>query len=118
LAYFDSRVFAIPEDEVCNYFIWRQQDCVRNSIQSLARSLYGHKECNNKNQSQLQEICFQKGHNWNDLETKNKRGFCVKRSIPKEEDSIDGRTISMDFEIPTFTQKRQYIEEHLYREDD
>jgi len=114
LAHFDSRVFTIPEDEVCNYFIWRMEDCVRNSIQSLARSLYSHKECNNKNQSDLQEMCFQKGHNWNDLETKNKRGFCVKRSIP--EASMDERTIYMDYEIPTFTQNRQYIERHLYRD--
>ena len=45
---FDSRAFNIPKDEVCNYFIWRQQDCTRNSISSLAQSLYSHKELNKK----------------------------------------------------------------------
>lgn len=25
--YFDSRVFNIPKEEICNYFIWRQLDC-------------------------------------------------------------------------------------------
>ena len=29
--------------EVCNYFIWRQRDWERNSIQMLAQSLYSHK---------------------------------------------------------------------------
>jgi len=24
---FDSRVWVLPKEEVCNYFLWRQQDC-------------------------------------------------------------------------------------------
>jgi tRNA(His) guanylyltransferase len=37
-ATFDSRAFNIPIDEVCNYFIWRQKDWLRNSIEMLAQS--------------------------------------------------------------------------------
>jgi hypothetical protein len=45
LALFDSRVFTIPSKvEVENYFIWRQQDTVRNSISSVAQSLYSSKD--------------------------------------------------------------------------
>ena len=29
---FDSRCFNLSKDEVTNYFFWRQQDCIRNSI--------------------------------------------------------------------------------------
>lgn len=78
LAQFDARVFQIPEkEEVVNCLIWRQQDAERNSIQMLAQSLYSHKELQNKNTSELQEMCFQKGYNWNDLEFSKKRGSLV-----------------------------------------
>jgi tRNA(His) 5'-end guanylyltransferase len=40
---FDSRAFVLPEAEVNNYFISRQNDCQRNSIQMVAQSLYSHK---------------------------------------------------------------------------
>ena len=79
-AIFDSRVFVIPDIiEVENYFIWRQKDCVRNSISMLAQSLYSHKELNKKSQSDMQEMIFQKGENWNDEHSWVKRGrFVVK----------------------------------------
>ncbi len=78
---FDARVFQVPNlFEASNVLMWREQDAVRNSIQMLARSLYSHNECNNKNTSELQEMCFQKGHNWNDLHSDNKRGSYFKRS--------------------------------------
>ena len=46
-AVFDSRAFNLPKEEICNYFIWRQQDCIRNSINMVARSLFSHKELMN-----------------------------------------------------------------------
>jgi tRNA(His) guanylyltransferase len=99
-ALFDARAFVIPENEVCNYFVWRQQDCMRNSISGLARSLYSHKELLNKNSSQLQQMCFEKGLNWNDVETRFKRGFAVSAA-------------GVDFDVPIFTQDRSYVEKHL-----
>ena len=82
LAYFDSRVFQIPEkEEVVNCLIWRQRDAEKNSISMLAQSLYSHKELHKKNSSDMQEMCFQKGHNWNDLHFSKKRGsFIVKNT--------------------------------------
>ncbi len=77
LAYFDSRVFNIPIDEVSNYFLARQKDAVRNSISMLAQSLYSHKQLEGKNMSDMQEMCFQKGYNWNDLEYYKKRGSTI-----------------------------------------
>ena len=116
-AYFDSRVFVLPESDVCNYFIWRQQDATRNSVQMLARSLYSHKECNNKNGSQLQEMTFSKGRNWNDEPTSFKRGRCIVRKIenvqvPPGKIVIRSRWV-VDNEIPVFTVDRTYIDAHL-----
>lgn len=100
-ATFDSRAFVLPKEEVCNYFIWREQDATRNSIQALAQANFSHKSLQGLNNNQLQEKLFQeKGINWNDLETWKKRGFCVTR---------DGT----DYEIPIFTQDRSYIENYV-----
>jgi tRNA(His) 5'-end guanylyltransferase len=118
---FDSRVFVMPEHEVCNYFIWREQDCVRNSIQMLAQSLYSQKELHKKNTKDMQEMCFQKGKNWNDLPTYQRRGRC----IVNVEDLIDFPGIGtiprtcwkVDNEIPIFTQDRDYIDKFLKVED-
>lgn len=108
-AHFDARAFVLPEAEVANYFLWRQQDASRNSIQMLARSLYSHKELDGKNRSTLHELCFAKGHNWADLPTRWRRGFCLYRHE-------GGWTIDQD--IPLFNEERQYIEKHLATESE
>ena len=77
--HFDARVFTIPDPvEVANYFIWRQRDCVHNSILSAAQTVLGHSACQGLNTSQLQELMFQEqGVNWNDYEDGCKRGRVV-----------------------------------------
>jgi tRNA(His) 5'-end guanylyltransferase len=97
-AHFDARVFNLPREEVTNYFIWRQQDASRNSVQMLARSEFSHRECLNKNVSALQDMLMTRDINWNDIPTHFKRGFCI-----RETDTVDR-------EIPIFTQDRDYVE--------
>lgn len=82
LAFFDSRVFQIPEkEEVVNCLIWRQRDAEKNSVAMLAQSLFSHQELHKKNGSDMQEMCFQKGYNWNDLHFSKKRGsFIIKNT--------------------------------------
>jgi tRNA(His) 5'-end guanylyltransferase len=108
-AFFDSRVFTIPEwYEVENYFIWRQQDATRNSVQMVAQSLYSQKELHSKNLSDLQEMIFQKGQNWNNIEAGKKRGRCVIK-VPRGE-----RTGWAVVAPPVFTQERNYIKEKSF----
>ena len=79
-AMFDARVFQIPyQEEVINYFIWRQQDATRNSISSVAQSLYSAKELHGKKTSDMQEMIFQKGINWNDFTPREKRGSIIRK---------------------------------------
>lgn len=108
-AEFDSRVFQIPQKtEVMNYFIWRQQDTTRNSISSVAQSLYSHKELNGKNTSKQQEMIFQKGINWNDYAPKYKRGrLIIKETYEKEPNLIRSRWVSS--EVPIFTQNKEFL---------
>jgi len=102
--YFDSRVFILPENEVVNYFIWRQQDCTRNSIQMVAQSMFSHKELHGKSCGDLQEMMFQKGTNWNEFKAYWKRG----RVVTKQ---------GVDENIPVFSQDRAYIEKFMEVEE-
>jgi tRNA(His) guanylyltransferase len=94
LAFFDSRVFQIPEkEEVVNSLIWRQQDAERNSIQMLAQSLYSQKQLHGKNTSILQDMCFERGYNWNDLEVCKKRGSLITKQTYINGDLVDNINI-------------------------
>lgn len=76
-AMFDARCFNIPKEEVTNLVYWRQLDASRNSIQMVGRANFSHKELQNKSCNDIQDMLMtQKGINWNDLPTYQKRGSC------------------------------------------
>jgi tRNA(His) guanylyltransferase len=108
-AHFDARVFTIPDPvEVENYFIWRQQDAVRNSIQGLAQAHFSAKQMHGVNTSAAQEMLFrEKGINWNDTPAYWKRGRCIVYT--------EGAGWRIDSEIPTFTADRDYLRRMIPR---
>lgn len=109
-ALFDSRVFNVPQYEVINNLIWRQQDATRNSINSVAQSLFSHKELQGINSKDLQnKMLIEKGVNWNDFPTTLKRGSCAIKND-------DGKWV-IDNEIPIFTEDRNYIDRLVFLED-
>jgi len=106
-ATFDSRAFNLPKEEVENYFIWRQQDASRNSVQMLGHHLFSQKVMHGKNNSQVQDmLMLEKGVNWNDMPTWAKRGTCV-------ENAKHGEGVVINTEIPIFTQDRSYISKFM-----
>ena len=79
-AMFDARAFVLPKEEVTNYFLARQNDATRNSIQSLGQKYFSHKELIGKSQNEIQNMLYTlKGVNWNDLSIDCKRGVCAIR---------------------------------------
>jgi tRNA(His) 5'-end guanylyltransferase len=112
-AMFDSRVFNLPKEEVCNYFIWRQQDATRNAIQMFGRSKFSHKQLENKKCNQIQEMLWQeKQINFNDLPVCQKRGVCITKEYFSKNGTTRSRWI-IDKNIPIFTQDRNYIEQYI-----
>ena len=119
-AMFDSRVFTIPKEEVCNYLIWRQQDATRNSIQSVGQANFSQKELHGKSCNNIQDmLMLQKSINWNDYSTTLKRGSCcIKADDSLAEYDEVGNICGyikrskwvIDNEIPIFTQDRNYVE--------
>ena len=128
---FDCRAWNLPQHEVVNALIWRQQDATRNSISSLAQSHFSPKELHGKDSVTMQDmLVLQKGVNWNDCPVPQKRGVCVVKETFTVEcpvgfgppghnaDQLDvtakrTRWI-VDENIPIFTQDRQYIEKFVY----
>lgn len=103
LALFDSRVWTMSDPvEVMNYFIWRQRDCVKNSITMTASAYCSHKELEGLNSDQRQELVFQKhGVNWNNIDVGLKQGRVVfKTSFQGANDSI--RSMWMVTPAPKF----------------
>ena len=115
LAEFDARTFTIPsKTEVMNYFIWRQQDTVRNSIASVAQSLYSSKKLHGKNMSEQQEMIFQKGINWNDYDSTLKRGrFVFKEKYELTSELKDSGKVERSRWVtrgcPTFTKEPDFL---------
>lgn len=110
---FDSRVFILPEDEVVNYFLWRQQDATRNSISMVAQANFNHKELQNLNTVQMQDkLVLEKNINWNNIETWKKRGLCVTREKNVKEKGVRNHWY-IDKEIPVFSKDREYIHRFL-----
>ena len=125
-AMFDSRCFNIPKEEVTNYVYWRQLDASRNSIQMVGQANFSHKELHKKTTNQIQDMLItQKGINWNDFPTYQKRGSCCIKEVyyvnkdgeevPVEDSNKDDVTKKsrwiIDKNIPIFKgEDRQYIE--------
>lgn len=130
-ALFDARCFNIPKEEVANLIYWRQQDATRNSIQMVGQANFSHKELQNKNCNQIQDMLHeQKGINWNDFTISEKRGTCcIKKRFPIIKNSDCGSLMTGDYnpedavwrsywvvdtEIPIFVNEdRAYIDSRI-----
>lgn len=108
MALFDSRAFNVPEHEINNYMIWRQQDATRNSVSMLAQSEFSHKQLHGLSSGQMQyKMLTERDINWNDVPTIWKRGACIK--LAPRDDRPFRLSYVYDPEIPIFTEDREYI---------
>lgn len=127
-ALFDSRVFILPKDEVPNYFIWRQQDAIKNSISMVSQSLFSHNSLQGLNGIQMVErMKLEKDIVYEDKYTTiERRGSVTHRLEPFDMEKIiiqkDGTSklikyrrsnLGIDDNIPVFKDNREYIEKFL-----
>lgn len=116
MALFDARCFNIPKEEITNYFIWRQQDAIRNATQMLGQCNFSFAELQSKSCEDIKIMLNQKGIDFDAMPMEFKYGVCcVKKPV---EILCKDRTIMrkkwvIDKEIPIFTQYREYIEDQL-----
>lgn len=111
-ALFDSRAFILPNmDEVVNYFIWRQEDASKNSVQMLAQTLYSQKQLQGLHTGEMQNKMFEeKSINWNNIEVRFKRGLaCYRKEVPMVSNNGVRKKVIIDTEIPIFKENRDFI---------
>jgi len=93
IAVFDSRAANYPRHEVVNYFVWRERDWIRNSLQMLAQANFSHKELQGKNTGMMRRMLMDKGIMWDDLPTYLRYGACILRQpveVPAHTDENQG----------------------------
>lgn len=113
-AMFDARCFNLPKEEVTNNLYWRQLDATRNSIQMVGQAHFSHRELQNKNCNEIQDMLLTlKGINWNNFPTYLKRGSCcVRESYFLKNGNMPRTHWVIDKEIPIFKdEERDYIED-------
>jgi len=128
VATFDCRVVPLPNKErVADYFIWRQEDSHRNSLNAhcywtLRKEGLGQleatKELEGKDVPFKNELLFQKGINYNDLPTWQKRGVGIYykdiekegfNPVKQEKVITNRRDLFADYEIPLGEEYRKFV---------
>ena len=104
-ATFDARAFNIPFEEINNYFIYRQQDCIRNSIQMVGQTNFSHKELLNKKCADVIEMLKNKQIDYyTDFPSHLQRGTCFYKG---------NRSWKVDMEMPELVRDKTFIERKI-----
>ena len=136
LGEFDARVFTAPLHEATNYFIWRQQDWIKNSITQYSMSFFSDKQLHNKNSDEKKKMIIEKGEKaWDDLENHLKYGTFFRKEkveLKLNEVSEDQRKYinktelveipeyvvrnrwMCDFNSPILLNNKEYLEKIVY----
>jgi len=121
LAEFDSRVFQVPDyQEVVNNFLWRQEDCRKNSISSVAQNIFSPKQLDKKNSDVKLVMCAEAGDPWEAYDPKLKWGRFIQKEtyitdIPYMRDGVQHiaenvtRTRWVSTECPLFREDKEFI---------
>lgn len=112
-AQFDARIFNLPLDEVTNYFIFRQQDALRNSVSGFARKYYSTKQLQGvNNTTKIEMVRKDYGIDFNtDISQLQKVGFAIITNFKAKDTDKD--KFELDTNIPLFKEDREYIERYL-----
>ena len=103
-AMFDARCFNIPKEEATNLVYWRQLDATRNSIQMVGQANFSHNELQGKSCNMIQDMLHeQRGINWNDFETRWKRGVAWTKEV------------GIDYDMPILKgEDRKYVDNLIF----
>ena len=63
-AIFDARAFAGDREDCALCIMWRQRDCIKNSVSAAAQSVYSHKQLEGRNTDDKISMMAEKGLDW------------------------------------------------------
>jgi tRNA(His) guanylyltransferase len=115
-AFFDSRVFNLPKENVNSYFVWRQNDCIRNSILSLGLAHFSSKELHKHKTEAVKILLTTKGIIW-----ENEPNFFTHGSVFINEqymlnNALRSRWI-IDHDAPLFVEDKNYVNKFVFLEN-
>ncbi len=92
LAEFDCKVWNVPDwNTAFCHFLWRQNDCTRNSKQQAAQAYLSHKELMGKSADKQVELLKDKfGIDWNNYTDGQKYGRIIYRTQETYVDQVSG----------------------------
>lgn len=104
LVEFDCKVWSVPDyNTAFCHFLWRQNDCIRNSKQQAAQTYLSHKELMGKQTDEQVELLLkEKGIDWNNYTDGEKYGRIIYKErrlfknyvVDNETAGIDGISVS------------------------
>jgi tRNA(His) guanylyltransferase len=113
MAYFDARVFTIPDHvEVANYFIWRQKDADKNAISMIAQHYFCDKDLDGKSTNERIEMLKTVDVKLDDYPQWFYNGRVVRYETTPNPAKSHWRT---DYDAPVFTKNRDYLEKLIPR---
>lgn len=112
-AFFDARVMFFPTlEEVINCLIWRQNDCIKNSVASLAQMYFSPKELNRKNQDAMKHMLEEKGISWDKMSHERKYGTFIHKQKTKhmyKGTEYERSEFFIDTWAPIFSKDKQFL---------
>lgn len=108
LAEFDCKVWSVPDwGSALGHFVWRQNDCTRNSKQQTAQSVFSHKQLMGKSADEQIEMCKAQNVFWDDFDPGKKYGRLIYREPVEKETTYTnkktGETNTVKFTRNEFT---------------
>lgn len=79
--HFDCRLFNCTEQEAYETLVWRQRDCIKNSISMAARAAYPHAALHKKSGAEKINMLLKLGISWYDYEPHNKYGTFFRKRV-------------------------------------
>lgn len=129
-ATFAACAFNLPQDEVTNFFYWRQQDAIRNSIQMIGQANFSHTELQHKSCEDIKQMLRDKSEAtggtikpWEDYPMFLQRGTCIIKNeevLDQDDPEIYKRFYwDVDENIPIFKgDGRNYINKLVYLDEE
>ena len=112
LVEFDCKAWAVPDyNTAFCHFLWRQNDCIRNSKQQAAQTYLNHKELMNKDTDEQVSLLFEKeGIDWNQYDNGKKYGRLIYKERRLFKNTVvDTENAGLDGISVLETKEQEYI---------
>lgn len=89
---FDCRIFNVDEKTAVDFFLWRQMDCIKNSVSMQAQQHFSHNQLHKINTKTKKEWLAEIGQSWDEIKPAYRYGTFVRKVqtvVPVSDSGID-----------------------------